>query len=613
MPLPTRTTVLLGSLLLACALPASAWALPSAPATPAQASAPATATPANAQADALFARFTDRWMAANPTAASASKYFSGAQQAGLDRQITGRDAATRAATRALALEGIAALKALDMPALDAQRRLSAELMAQQLQQVVAGQAFEHLRFPLQQMSGVNVSLPNLLTVIHPLSSADNIDSYLARLALLPAHMDQASQQARAMADDGILPPDFILDATLAQMRSFIAPAPGDNPLVSTLVERGARIDGLAQGQHAAAVARATTLVAEGVYPAWQRAITELERQRPLSNSDAGIWRLPDGAAYYAAQLRNFTSTDLDADAIHAIGLREVAALEAQMDGLLRQIGRSQGTVNVRIAQLKRDLAYPDTEAGHAALMADINRYMADADVRAAKFFDLLPRTGAIAQPYPRYRWAAAAASYTPPPLDGSRPGVFQMPLRPDRLTNFGLRTLTYHEAVPGHHYQLALAVENTQIPRFRQVRAFGGTAAFSEGWALYAEQLAADDHWYEGDVEGLLGQLDAALFRARRLVVDTGLHAKQWTRQQAIDYGIAASEVERYVVNPGQATAYMIGKLEILRLRDKARLALGERFDLRQFHNVVLTTGVVPLPLLEQRIDAWIAQHPARS
>ena len=457
------------------------------------------------------------------------------------------------------------------------------------------------------MSGANVSLPNLLTVIHPLDTPDNVDSYLSRLEQLPGHMDQARDQARAMADAGVLPPDFILDATIAQMRTFIAGGAEANPLLTTLAERSARIQGLAADVRNTAIERARRLVAEEVIPAWERAIAELERQRPLATSDAGVWRLPDGAAYYAAQLKNFTSTDLGAEQIHAIGLREVARIEAEMDTLLRSIGRSEGSVKARIEQLKQDLAYPDTEEGHAAIMADIDRYMADADARAARFFDLLPKTGVIARPYPRYRWAAAAASYTAPPLDGSRPGVFQMPLRPDRLTNFGLRTLTYHEAVPGHHYQLALAVENTDMPRFRQVRAFGGTAAFSEGWALYAEQLAADDNWYEGDVEGLLGQLDAALFRARRLVVDPGLHAKGWTRQQAIDYGIPPSEVDRYVVNPGQATAYMIGKLEIVRLRDKARSALGERFDLRQFHNLVLTTGVVPLDLLEKRVDRWIA------
>lgn len=601
-----RTTLLCASLLLACGLPASSSATPASP--PATVHGMPALSPAQQAVDALFASFTDRWMAADPSAASASKYFSGEQQARLDRQITPRTAEARAERVALAGEGLQALAALDRKGLDAGRLLSIELMQRQLQQVIDAQRFEHLRFPLQQMSGANVSLPNLLTVIHPLETPDNVDSYLARLEQLPGHMDQAREQARMMADAGVLPPDFILDATIAQMRTFIAGGADANPLLTTLAERSARIDGLSADARNTAIARARQLVADAVIPAWERAIAELERQRPLATSDAGVWRLKGGAEYYAAQLKNFTSTDLDAEQIHAIGLREVARIEAEMDALLRSIGRSEGTVKARIEQLKQDLAYPDTEAGHAAIMADIDRYMADADKRAARFFDLLPKTAVVARPYPRYRWAAAAASYTAPPLDGSRPGVFQMPLRPDRLTNFGLRTLTYHEAVPGHHYQLALAVENTDMPRFRQVRAFGGTAAFSEGWALYAEQLAADDNWYEGDVEGLLGQLDAALFRARRLVVDTGIHAKGWTRQQAIDYGIPSSEVDRYVVNPGQATAYMIGKLEIVRLRDKARAALGGRFDLRQFHNLVLTTGVVPLDLLEERVDGWIAR-----
>src|SRR5690606_11258802 len=205
-------------------------------------------------------------------------------------------------------------------------------------------------------------------------------------------------------------------------------------------------------------------------------------------------------------------------------------------------------------------------------------------------------------------WESAAASYTAPPLDGSRPGVYQMPLRANRLTNFGLRTLVYHEAVPGHHFQVALSVENDALPKFRQTRALGGISAFSEGWALYAERLAAENGWYEGDPEGLLGQLDAELFRARRLVVDTGLHAKRWTRQQAIEYGIEASEVERYVVMPGQACAYMIGQLKLIELRDRGRRELGDRFSFKAFHSAVLGAGTVPLDLLEKIVDEHIAE-----
>jgi uncharacterized protein (DUF885 family) len=245
--------------------------------------------------------------------------------------------------------------------------------------------------------------------------------------------------------------------------------------------------------------------------------------------------------------------------------------------------------------------------GRAAIMAEINRILADSLKRSTILFDRVPKGQVIAQPYPEFRWANAAASYTPPLQDGSRPGIFQMPLRPDELTRFGLRTLVYHETVPGHHYQIALMGEDPNLPKFRQIRAFGLISSITEGWALYAERLAAEDGWYADDPEGHLGQLEAALFRARRLVVDTGLHVKGWTRQQAIDYGIVPSEVERYVVNPGQATAYMIGKLRILELREKARAALGPKFSLKAFHNAVLAVGAVPLPMLDVAIDAYIA------
>jgi uncharacterized protein (DUF885 family) len=343
-----------------------------------------------------------------------------------------------------------------------------------------------------------------------------------------------------------------------------------------------------------------------VYPAWKKAIAVLEAQLPAATDDAGLWRFPDGAAAYAARLRQFTSTGLGAQEVHDIGLREVARLESEMDRILRSLGRTDGSVKDRMARLKKDLAYPDDQEGRDRLMADIETMIRDAERRSDALFDLRPKARVIAQPYPEYRWASAAASYTAPPRDLSRPGVYQMPLRPERLTKLGLRTLVYHETVPGHHFQVALSVENRAVPKFRQTGVFGGTSAFGEGWALYAERLAAEEGWYAGDPEGLLGQLDAELFRARRLVVDTGLHALRWTRQQAIDYGIEASEVERYVVNPGQATAYKIGQLEIIRLRDEARTALGSRFDPRQFHNRVLLTGSVPLTLLKQEVDAYV-------
>ena len=592
-------------LLLASALAVAAGGCVTTPATT------DTATPARRaeSVTAFFADFTDAWVRRNPNAATASRYFDGALQDRLDREITPQTDAFDRETAALARQGLARLATFDRSAMTATERVSADLMRWQLQAIVDGERFDDTQFPLNPFNGANVSLPNLMTVIHPVAAAKDADSYIARLGLFDARMGEAVAESRARAAKGILPPRFILRGTIEQMRQFIDAAPEANPLVATLAEKLAAVPGMEEATKAKRVAEAASIVRESVYPAWRSAIAELESQLPKSTDEAGLWRLPDGDAAYAHRLRQFTSTDLDADAIHQLGLREVARIEAEMDALLRQLGRTDGTVKSRIAALQKDLAYPDDAEGRARIMADIDTMIRDAEKRADALFDIRPKTPVIARPYPEYRWASAAASYTAPPLDGSRPGVYQMPLRKDRLTRFGLRTLVYHETVPGHHFQGALAVENRALPKFRQVRAFGGISAFSEGWALYAERLAAENGWYEGDLEGRLGQLDAELFRARRLVVDTGLHAKRWTRQQAIDYGIPPSEVDRYVVNPGQATSYKIGQLEIIRQRDEARAALGERFNPREFHNLLLLTGTVPLTLLEQEVDAWVARQ----
>lgn len=603
--LPLRLATAITAILLAACATSAPTASPSA-ATQAQADAAAQGV---ASVTSFFAEFTDEWMRRQPSASTASRYFEGDLQAELDRQLTPQSAQFRVETVALARRGLARLATFDRAAMSDAERVSAELMQWQLQTLVDGERFSNTDYPLQQFSGANVNLPNLMTVVHPVGSVQDADNYLARLRLFDARMGEAVQESRDQAAKGILPPRFILQATIAQMQQFISPAPSANPLVTSLAERLAKVAAITPVRRKALVDEATTIVGDSVYPAWREAIAVLESQRVDATDDAGLWRFANGRQAYAHRLRQFTSTDLDAQQIHDLGLREVARIEAEMDTILRSLGRSQGTVNARVGQLKTKLAYPETDAGRARIMADIDAMIRDAEKRADALFDLRPKTPVIARPYPEYRWATAAASYTAPPLDGSRPGVYQMPLRKDRLTHFGLRTLVYHETVPGHHFQGALAVENQALPKFRQTRAFGGISAFSEGWALYAERLAAEEQWYDGDPEGRLGQLDAELFRARRLVVDTGLHAKRWTRQQAIDYGISPSEVDRYVVMPGQATSYKVGQLEMIRLRDKARAALGERFDPRGFHNRVLLTGTVPLTLLEQEVDAYIREQ----
>jgi uncharacterized protein (DUF885 family) len=557
--------------------------------------------------DDFFRDFTDEWVRGNPGLATRARYFTGEEQDRLERQLTPDTRAYRESRIQLARKGLAELAKFDPAKLTATQRLSADIMRWQLETAAGEEPYLDYNFPLQQMNGANVNLVEGLTVGHPLANEKDAANYVAALGQVATRMDEAMAESRRLAAKNIIPPKFILQATVKQMQSFADPAPAQNPFVAVFVQKmeAAKIP---EARRAEFKAQAEKIVAAQIYPAWKKAIALLETQLPRSTDDAGLWRLKGGPEAYAYDLRRFTTTNLTADQIHEIGLKEVARIEGEMDTILRRLGRTQGSVKDRVEQLKKDQAYPLTEDGRVIIMKEVEGILRDAQKRSALLFDKTPKSPVIAQPFPRFREANAAANYNAPAPDGSRPAVFQIPLRPERMTKFGLRSLVYHETVPGHHFQIALEVENHDLPRFRQIRALGGISAFSEGWGLYAERLAAESGWYEGDLEGQLGQLDSALFRARRLVVDTGLHAKHWTRQQSIDYGIEASEVERYVVYPGQACSYMIGQLKIVELREKARQAMGQRFSLREYHNLVFNTGTVPLEILEHEVDRWIAR-----
>ena len=559
--------------------------------------------------DDFFRDFTAEWVRGDPNLAARTRYFTGPEQQALERRLTPLTREYKASRVAQAKKGLAEIRRFDRARMSDAQRLSAELLEWDLDMIVRGARYEDYQFPLQQHSGANIGLVNVLTVSHAVANEADASNYVARLGEVGSRMREAVAEAERLAAAELLPPRFILTATIAQMRQFITPAPAENPFVATFVTKLAAVPSLTDARRGQFRAQAEHIVTSSVYPAWQRGIAALEPLVARATDQAGISRFSNGAEAYTFFLARFTSTNLTAEEIHAIGLKRVAELERDMDSVFRRIGRAEGSVTERIAALKTDLAYPTTEDGRTRIMADIEQLMRDAERRAAPMFATTPKAPVIARPYPRFREANSAASYSAPAPDGSRPGIFQMPLRPQRMTKFGLRTLVYHETVPGHHFQIALNVENTALPRFRQIGAFGGVAANVEGWALYAEKLAAESGWYEGDPEGLLGQLDGELWRARRLVVDTGLHMKGWTRQQAIDYGIEASEVERYVANPGQACAYMIGQLRILALRDRARTALGAAFSPKEFHDVVLSTGIVPLNILSRQVDAYIARR----
>jgi uncharacterized protein (DUF885 family) len=392
------------------------------------------------------------------------------------------------------------------------------------------------------------------------------------------------------------------------MERLIEPAPAEFILVTSLARRAGEAKDFPAADRARLVAATTAEVERSLYPAYRRAIALLRGQLERAGDAAGYSQFAGGAEAYAWYLRKYTTTDYTPEQVHELGLRQVAEIEREMEDIFRQLGLPDGPIGARLTQLLTREQPPGTEEeGRAFMLAAYEKAIRDAEKRSEELFDIRPKAPVVVKREPAFSERSTAPHYTEPARDGSRPGIFWATLPGRPFPVVALRSLSYHEAVPGHHFQFALQLELTDLPMFRRDAIFGFAAAYGEGWALYAEKLAAEQGWYEGDLVGRIGQLASARFRAKRLVVDTGLHMKGWTRQQAIDYGMPASEVERYVAWPGQACSYKVGELKILELREKARQALGPKFSLKQFHNVVLRTGGVPLAVLEQVIDDWIA------
>ena len=575
--------------------------------------ASAAAVKPNAAFDKWADQFAQEWVRGNPQFATATQYFNGAEQDALDRQLTPQTPAQRKKMIAKAKEGIARLDKWMAGPLDETQRISAAVMRWSLSNTVANEPFEDHGFVFQQFSGAQVSLVNFMTQTHPMRRASDVDSYLARLEQVGTRMDEALARARAAAAKKMIPPRFILERAQYQVDTFLKPAAAENVLVTSLAQRTASLKDLSPEARTAAIARATRIVEDKIRPAYTRVQAFMAELHPKTNDVAGISRLPDGLAAYKRALANYTSTDLTAEQIHAIGLREVARIEGEMDKHLRALGFNDGSIEERMKALDATFQPKGEGDPRPAILAKYAEMVKDAERRSASLFNLKPRAPVEVLREPPLTEASAAAHYSLPAPDGSRPGVFWVPLRGPTFSMIRMRSLSYHEAVPGHHFQLAIQQELKGIPKFRSQRIFSGGSAHSEGWALYTERLAVEQGWYEGDVPGLLGALGSELFRARRLVVDTGLHTKGWTRQQAVDYGINVEEVDRYVAWPGQATAYMIGMLGIVELREKAKAELGEKFSLPGFHDMVLSSGSVPLEVLGQLVDQWIAKEKAKA
>ena len=523
-------------------------------------------------------------------------------------------------TARLVASRLAMLRSYDRSAQSESQLLSTDVLDRFLALQAEGGRFRFHDYPVNQMNGVQNELPDFMVNVHQIASPGDAEDYLARLSKFGVALDQVIAGLAHREAAGMLPPRFVLERVLDGIGRFLAPAPEAHVLATDFARRLQTVAGLSERERAEQVARVQGEVESTVYPAYRRLAEQLEQMRGRAGTDDGAWHLPDGEAYYAWTVRLHTTTERTPQEIHDRGLAEVARIQAEM----REILRAEGIPADDLAQAIRDLGrdprflYPETEAGRTEILADYQAIIDDANRRLPALFGRLPRARVVVERVPAFKQAGAArAYYDLPPFDGSKPGVFYANLRHTaEHPKFGMRTLTYHEAIPGHHLQIALAQELEGVPFFRRVVPF---TAFIEGWALYAERLAAEAGFHPTAFDRL-GQLVAEVFRAARLVVDTGIHAKRWTREQAIEYMGAntgmepsevAAEVERYIVMPGQALAYKTGQMEILDCRERARRALGERFDLREFHDRVLGSGALPLTLLSLDIDAWIAARRA--
>jgi uncharacterized protein (DUF885 family) len=556
--------------------------------------------------DRFFDDFLRNWVMADPELASQLRIFSGEEQEHLDAQLNEISDEAVHARIARAKEGLVGLRQFDRSKLTSEQRLSAEMFEYQLTDIVNEEPYLVYNFPLNQMGGVQARLPTLLTDIHPMRTRQDAENYLARLGTAGPKIDQALKLMQERARRGVRLPGFIAIETMGQMRRFTAPDPGENILVSSFARRVRLIETIDPKQQADMISRAQQIVGSSLYPAYHRAIDGLATENAKATEDAGLWRFPKGAEAYAFFLRRYTTTDLTPDEIHQKGLDEVARLGAEMEKLFQKLGYNEGSEMEKWQKLQGDHLYPDGPDVRMQVLADYQKFLDQNYEQSLAAFDRRPKTKCIVQRIPEFQEANAAANYQAPSQDGSRPGIVRVPLRGPKFPKPGMRNLMTHEGIPGHHFQIALQVEMTSFPAFRRLRALGGLSAYSEGWGLYAERLGGEMGWYKDDPVSDLGHLNGEYFRAKRLVADTGIHAKHWTREQTIAYGIPQSETDRYVVMPGQACSYKIGQMKILELRERAKTALGRKFSIKEYHNVVLGNGSIPLALLDRVVTDWI-------
>ena len=530
------------------------------------------------------------------------------------------DAAAQAEIDNITLR-ITQAKQFDTSQLNAQEQLSLEIYQQDIQRQLANDAFRHHTYVMHQFRAAHTFVPSFLINIHSISELSDADAYIQRLHGVKSMFNQVIDQLRIREKLGVYPPKWAYDQMIQASHNVISGTPftesaTDSTIYTDFTQKITAL-GLSNAEQASYMSKLNTALTQSVQPAYEKLIAELMKQRLLSPEGDGVWRLPEGDKWYQNRLEWFTTTTLNAEEVHQIGIENVERIHTDMRGIMQQVNFT-GTLPEFFEFMRTDpqFYYPDSEQGREDYMADAKAYIDTMEAKIPEYFGLTPEARMVVKRVEAFREKSAGkAFYQSPAIDGSRPGIYYANLYDmSAMPTYQMEALAYHEGIPGHHMQRAITQELKGIPDFQKYASF---TAYTEGWGLYTEELGKDMGFYQ-DPYSDFGRLAMELWRACRLVVDTGLHAKRWSREEAIEYLVdntpnarydAVKAIERYIAMPGQATAYMIGKLKIMDLRDKARTALGDKFDIRGFHDEVLKDGPLPLSLLESKIDAWIAQQ----
>ena len=540
-------------------------------------------------------------------------------------KLTDASPAFEIETRRIAERDLELIKSYDRDSLSYQEQLTYDIFAGYLQDIVDSRKFPyHLNnvrypgpYPVNQLFGVQSEVPAFLESTHRIISVKSAEKYVKRLLAFTVKFNQVLDSLQARDKMDVIPPRFAVTKVINQMEQFIAAPPTENMLYVSFEKKIDECEDIDEHDREKLKKGVISGIEKHVYPAYRKLLAYLEKLQERATTDHGVWKLKNGDDYYRWILRYHTTTDMTPEEIHNLGLREVERIESEMQSILAEQGYRGATVAELIHRLTKEerFLYPDTDEGRNQILTDYAEMLNEIETGCDEYFAVWPKQAVQVQRVPVFKEkTSGGAYYNPPSLDRSRPGVFYVNLRSvEEIPKFEMRTLAYHEAIPGHHFQFAVAQELKGIPTFRRVYPF---TAYVEGWALYAEQLAWE-MGFQKDPFSNLGRLRAELFRAARLVVDTGLHHKRWTREEAVSYLLektglpeteVITEIERYMVMPGQACAYKLGMIKILELRSRAHRELGDAYDIRDFHDALLKNGSVPLDILERIVDDYIAQ-----